>query len=256
MTTQVDSTVAGLRAEIQRLREENRLQRAANDQLTAQLLLYRQAMHAAIERPGDANPLRAVLDLPLRAADEVVTLDDFQRGALRTWQKREQRDAVLNAVLGLTGEAGEVAELVKKALFHGKHVFSLEVLNEMGDVLYYLAVLAHEYGFPLSDVAQHNADKLRLRHPQGFDPAYHAEGAQGEARAQREAGQPRAVAQAVGMVAGGAVHFALQRDGVPDTRTLCGKAWKFEVAAHREQDECPTCLLLLRSSGKEGGHAG
>lgn len=101
-----------------------------------------------------------------------MSLNDYQREALRTAPSPEQcllqteRLAVL--ALGVAGEAGEVADIIKKVVGHG-HPLDREKLNkELGDVLWYVAVLALELGFTLDEVASRNIAKLRARYPQGF----------------------------------------------------------------------------------------
>lgn len=98
-------------------------------------------------------------------------MNDYQQGALRTWHKNEivWAEKVLHAALGLSGESGEVCELVKKGLFHGWGVDRKAVLEELGDLLYYIAVMAHECDMTLQDVADFNETKLRRRYPDGFD---------------------------------------------------------------------------------------
>ena len=69
---------------------------------------------------------------------------------------------VIYPTLGLCGEAGEVAEKVKKQVRDGnfnRH----EVAKELGDVLWYLANLANDIGYSLSEVAAINVDKLQSR---------------------------------------------------------------------------------------------
>lgn len=69
---------------------------------------------------------------------------------------------VLYPTLGLCGEAGEVAEKVKKQVRDG--VFNRhEVAKELGDVLWYLANLCNDIGYNLDEVADMNIDKLRSR---------------------------------------------------------------------------------------------
>lgn len=109
----------------------------------------------------------------------VALLDGYQQAALRTW--KEEPDGVrrvMNAALGLGGEVGEVLDTLKKIHFHNRALEREDLKSELGDVLYYLAVLAHEHGWTLAEVAQANVDKLRARHPEGFDPSYHEAGAQ------------------------------------------------------------------------------
>lgn len=69
--------------------------------------------------------------------------------------------------LGL-GEAGEVQNLIKKHLYHGHDLDIAKVLDELGDVLWYIAVMAEVLGFDLSYVAELNVNKLKKRYPKGF----------------------------------------------------------------------------------------
>ena len=75
------------------------------------------------------------------------------------------------SALGLAGEAGEFANLVKKMTAHG-HPFNKESLeDELGDVLWYLAEAATAAGLELEDIANHNVQKLIKRYPEGFNQA-------------------------------------------------------------------------------------
>lgn len=80
---------------------------------------------------------------------------------------------LINGVLGLTGEAGEVSDLVKKGIFHEKGIDLEHLKKELGDCAWYLAMICDACGFTLDDVMQTNIDKLKARYPQGFD-AYRA----------------------------------------------------------------------------------
>ncbi|MFN2130191.1 MAG: nucleoside triphosphate pyrophosphohydrolase family protein [Anaerolineae bacterium] len=98
-----------------------------------------------------------------------MRMDEYQQLALRTAGHREDRQQVLTyTALGLTGESGEVAEMIKKAFYHG-HALEKEALSqELGDVLWYLAVMASGLGLSLDQIASENIDKLRARYPEGF----------------------------------------------------------------------------------------
>jgi len=88
---------------------------------------------------------------------------------MRTWNGKEAfSQQTLNAALGVAGEAGEVADMVKKLFFHQHPTTSEELMTELGDVLYYVATLAGIWGFPLEAVAQMNIEKLKKRYPDGF----------------------------------------------------------------------------------------
>lgn len=76
---------------------------------------------------------------------------------------------LLNGALGLTGEAGEVSDLIKKGIFHEKGIDLKHLKKECGDVMWYLAMIADACNFTLDEVMQMNVDKLRARYPQGFD---------------------------------------------------------------------------------------
>lgn len=101
-----------------------------------------------------------------------MTLDDYQQQALTTvFSSGDDFKDLLLWVLGLNGEAGEVAEKVKKIIRDKDSQVSdedkRELAKEIGDVLWYLAVFAHQIGFPLNDIAQQNIDKLQSRKARG-----------------------------------------------------------------------------------------
>lgn len=74
--------------------------------------------------------------------------------------------ALVYTALGLTGEAGEASEKVKKLIRDGKFDKSL-TLKELGDVLWYLTAMTREMGYELSDVAEVNIVKLLDRQERG-----------------------------------------------------------------------------------------
>ncbi|PFK18170.1 nucleoside triphosphate pyrophosphohydrolase family protein [Bacillus cereus] len=112
--------------------------------------------------------------------NQISELDQYQEAALRTWNTNQDFGGrVLNAALGLSGESGEVADIVKKAIFHG-HGFdpahcpgeeegnTHKIALELGDILYYISIMSHEMGYTLEDIAQMNIEKLAKRYPVGF----------------------------------------------------------------------------------------
>jgi NTP pyrophosphatase (non-canonical NTP hydrolase) len=94
---------------------------------------------------------------------------EYERLVYRTAPRLVFEDVLVMGALGLTGEAGECADYIKKNLFQ-EHPLDKEVLaEELGDVLWYLAFLAAELGYSLEHIAERNVTKLRKRYPNGFD---------------------------------------------------------------------------------------
>lgn len=76
---------------------------------------------------------------------------------------------VLNACLGLSGEVGELNDMVKKMIFHQKPMDEEHMKKELGDVMWYVALFCDSMKWDLSDILQMNVDKLKARYPEGFD---------------------------------------------------------------------------------------
>ncbi len=101
--------------------------------------------------------------------DGGMTLAEFQAAAVRTWQPVDHGPGDLAYLgLGLMGEAGEVAEHIKKHFRHGHGLDEVHLQAELGDVLWYAAVLADVLGLDLGRVASGNVAKLKARYPDGF----------------------------------------------------------------------------------------
>ena len=80
-----------------------------------------------------------------------------------------KKEALSNYCMGLSGEAGELIDHIKKHLYHG-HEFNPEYASkEIGDVLWYVAAIASELNLNLDEVAIENIEKLMERYPQGFN---------------------------------------------------------------------------------------
>lgn len=97
-------------------------------------------------------------------------LDQYQAEAAVT-AIYPARYEVMYPALGLVGEAGEVAEKVKKWLRDGKGdpgtLNKAPIAKELGDVLWYVANLAHDLGYKLSEIADMNIEKLKDRCERG-----------------------------------------------------------------------------------------
>lgn len=76
---------------------------------------------------------------------------------------------IINAALGLSGEVGEFNDLLKKWIFHEKEIDIEHAKKELGDIMWYVAMMCYSFGWELDDILQMNVDKLLARYPNGFD---------------------------------------------------------------------------------------
>ncbi len=94
-----------------------------------------------------------------------MTLDEYQQAAMRTVVEGSD---LVNAALGLCGEAGEFADIIKKVRYHGHDFDRVAAAKELGDILWYLSLAAERLGYGLDAVAALNLAKLQARYPLGF----------------------------------------------------------------------------------------
>ena len=90
-----------------------------------------------------------------------MTLNEYQEEAKQT--RGAQCDRLYLGVK-LLEEASEASQPVIKEHYHGKAIDVGHLMDELGDVLWYIATLADEFGWSLQDVAEYNILKLRKRH--------------------------------------------------------------------------------------------
>lgn len=101
-----------------------------------------------------------------------MTGNEYQKAALRTasGMNYEHHGMLMNGALGLCGESGEVADIVKKATFQGHQLDTAHIAEELGDVAWYLAISANAIGYDLDTIFEMNVPKLMKRYPEGFNP--------------------------------------------------------------------------------------
>jgi len=96
---------------------------------------------------------------------------DYMIEVLRTYVGSQTSiDKLTLSALGLAGESGEVADSIKKVLYQGHHLDIMHIVEELGDVLWYLTLACNAVECTLEDVMNVNVAKLRERYPDGFDP--------------------------------------------------------------------------------------
>ena len=93
-----------------------------------------------------------------------MDFNEYQKLAMRTAGKAD----LACAGLGLTGEAGEVAYIIKKHLYHGHKLDVDAIKKEIGDCCWYAALTCEILGIDFNEIAQINIDKLKKRYPDGF----------------------------------------------------------------------------------------
>ena len=111
--------------------------------------------------------------------------NEYQRLALRTEKTplfvRDPADGdmlagermakLLHAMLGVTSEAGELADALKRHLIYAKDFDPTNVMEECGDLLWYIALALEATGYTMGEAMQRNIAKLRARYPEGFTEA-------------------------------------------------------------------------------------
>ena len=98
-----------------------------------------------------------------------MTGSEYQILAARTINVTERKDMLVNAAMGLAGEAGECVDIVKKVRFQNHTLDADHLVEELGDVLWYIAEAATAIGCDLDYIMEINVEKLKRRYPNGFE---------------------------------------------------------------------------------------
>ena len=143
------------------------------------LVLQLTVMYWIYKWEKDAKELEKKISRKMRMYGRVVgpekkmTLNEYQAFCLSTSDALgvNEDDRFIIASMGVVGEAGEVIEKVKKLLrdYNGVMTddFKKDLVGEIGDVMWYCAVLSDEIGYDLCTVSQKNIDKLLSRLERG-----------------------------------------------------------------------------------------
>ncbi len=109
--------------------------------------------------PRDYIRKAVALDLPNQDYAPITTRLSSNTNLMR----------LLHAAVGMSGETGEVADIIKKVTMYNKPLNREVLLEECGDVLWYMAIMLDELDSSFPDVMQRNITKLHKRYPQGFN---------------------------------------------------------------------------------------
>ena len=97
---------------------------------------------------------------------ETNKLKEYQELCKRT-AGEDNEHAILNWGLGIAGEAGDVAGCIKKTVFH-KNDQKQGIKENLGDTMWYIAMICNHFGWDLQEVLNENIEKLNKRYPEGF----------------------------------------------------------------------------------------
>ncbi|MFH1820788.1 MAG: nucleoside triphosphate pyrophosphohydrolase family protein [Candidatus Nealsonbacteria bacterium] len=100
--------------------------------------------------------------------NKIKSLKEYQRLCQKTALKFKDKDKeIFTWGLGLAGEAGDVAGCIKKTISH-KNNQKQGIKENLGDVLWYAAMICNHFGWDLEDVLEGNIIKIQKRYPKGF----------------------------------------------------------------------------------------
>jgi len=98
-----------------------------------------------------------------------MELKEYQELCKLTARKGESvNDDLCNWGLGVSGEAGDIASCIKKLVFHKNDAIKEGIKENIGDMLWYTAMICNSLGWDFSEILEENIKKLKERYPQGF----------------------------------------------------------------------------------------
>lgn len=98
-----------------------------------------------------------------------MTFEEFIIACKRTYAWQGLPDIeVCMLCMGLAGETGEIVDYLKKVGFQGHEFKKEKLINEIGDLMWYVAILTDYFKIDMQDVLKANIEKLRIRYPNGF----------------------------------------------------------------------------------------
>lgn len=100
-----------------------------------------------------------------------MNMDEYQKLAKRTAAPKDKNNEIFHLLLGLVGESGEIAEKMKKIVRDNGSDFTTvdkdDLKKELGDILWYVAILADYFDISFEDIASTNVKKLASRQARG-----------------------------------------------------------------------------------------
>ena len=101
-----------------------------------------------------------------------MTLKEYQKNVNRTRNfDIDKEDEMKNYCLGMASEVGELVGHVKHVVFHNWKINRANVIEEMGDIFWYVTALASVLDIEMKEIIEYNIFKLKKRYPNGFKPS-------------------------------------------------------------------------------------
>jgi NTP pyrophosphatase (non-canonical NTP hydrolase) len=97
-----------------------------------------------------------------------MKIEDYLLASERTLIDKGQDMNLLHAAMGISTESGELLDAFKRKLFYGKPLDVVNVKEEIGDIMWYIAILMRELDLDFEEMLQLNIDKLKARFPEKF----------------------------------------------------------------------------------------
>lgn len=104
-----------------------------------------------------------------RLLNKMIINDFFKLKKAECPDANYDMGGIINGCLGLSGEVGEFNDMIKKWIFHEKNLDVKHAQKELGDVLWYIAMICQSFDWDMNQIMQMNIDKLKARYPDGFD---------------------------------------------------------------------------------------
>lgn len=99
----------------------------------------------------------------------IANLKECQELCKKTANRFEDPEKeIMSWGLGVAGEAGDLAGCIKKTIGH-KNDQTVGIRENIGDTMWYMAMICNFYGWDMDEVLAENIEKLRKRYPEGFD---------------------------------------------------------------------------------------
>lgn len=157
-----------------------------------------------------------------------MTLKEYQefcaRGILPATLEREP---IVGFALGLAGEAGEVVDDIKKKYFHGRDIDPQHTIEELGDVMWYVANIATQLGVSIEELIENNVGKLSKRYPTMYEPKHQVAGSLFCAKCGKTCSD-----------VDGTIHYEQSGPHIKATCAHCGAFLKF-VKKEKIKDDSP-----------------